>query len=62
MSCSVTVAVKVNVNTKVNTPPPASPELSDTHKTKYIVLASCLSRMEPLKNKAQREINSPIVL
>ena len=53
MFCSVAVTVKVNVNTKVNTPPPAPPELSDTHKMKSVVLASCLSRRGPLKNKAQ---------
>ncbi len=45
------VAVEVNVNTKVNTPPPALPELSDTHKTKSVVWASCLSEREPLKGK-----------
>ena len=60
---SVIVAVEVNVkskvktkvNIKVNTPPVLAKitpsQLSDTHKTeKGIVLASCLSRREPLKH------------
>ena len=58
--CSVIVAVVININTKVktkvNTPPPASPELSDTHKTKNIVLASCLSLREPLKGKGKHTV------
>ena len=58
----VTVAVEININTKVktkvNTPPPASPELSDTPKTKSIVLAPCLSEREPLKGESKHSAKS----